>query len=62
MNGLSLLLLNNGESDDLYKEDKKLADKLNQIDHLLTRYENDYRISMDPVTKKMIGEIDEILN
>lgn len=41
---------------------KRYADKLNQIDHLLTRYENDYRTSMDPITKKMIGEIDEILN
>lgn len=46
----------------LLKRCKKYADKLNQIDHLLTRYENDYRTSMDPVTKKMIEEIDEILN
>lgn len=40
---------------------KRYADKLNQIDHLLSKYEKRYYACMDPVTKKLIKEIDDIL-
>ena len=40
---------------------KRYANKLNEIDHLLDKYEKRYYACMDPVTKKLIKEIDDIL-
>lgn len=46
----------------LLRRCKKYANKLNQIDHLLDKYEDKYRACMDPVTKSLIKDIDDILD